>query len=188
MEKLTLEQLAPYLPYGLKMFTPVWVRNITELTTFNFDLVTSFYNTRAILRPMSDLTKQIDQLGFTPLIELLRLLESNHFSKDKVLVSCCKDFTPKVIDCFSKTYSEKHTEHIVKQLISTSNMGDLIYSFGYSEHFNRFQKRDETREITLGTGHQLHLFQKLYEWHFDVFGLIEQGLAISIHDAKEVTP
>lgn len=28
------------------------------------------------------------------------------------------------------------------------------------------------------------IVEKLFEWHFDVFGLIERGLAISIHDIK----
>ena len=30
------------------------------------------------------------------------------------------------------------------------------------------------------------IIQKLYEWHFDVFGLIEKGLAISIHNVEQV--
>ena len=29
-------------------------------------------------------------------------------------------------------------------------------------------------------------FQKLLEWHFDFFGLIDKGLAISIHDVEQV--
>ncbi|NII81730.1 MULTISPECIES: hypothetical protein [unclassified Pedobacter] len=33
-----------------------------------------------------------------------------------------------------------------------------------------------------------HAWQKLFEHHFDVFGLIEKGLAISIHDVKQVKP
>lgn len=28
------------------------------------------------------------------------------------------------------------------------------------------------------------IVEKLFEWHFDVFGLIEKGLAVSIHDIK----
>ena len=31
---------------------------------------------------------------------------------------------------------------------------------------------------------QLQLFQKLYEWHFDIFGLIEKGEAIDINTLK----
>jgi hypothetical protein len=30
------------------------------------------------------------------------------------------------------------------------------------------------------------IVEKLLEWHFDIFGLIEQGLAVSIHDVGEV--
>lgn len=29
------------------------------------------------------------------------------------------------------------------------------------------------------------VIQKLYEWHFDIHGLIEKGLAVSIHDVEE---
>jgi hypothetical protein len=35
-----------------------------------------------------------------------------------------------------------------------------------------------------GISPQLEMFQKLFEWHFDVFGLIEKGLAISYNDLK----
>lgn len=32
-----------------------------------------------------------------------------------------------------------------------------------------------------GAERQLELFEKLFEWHFDLFGLIEKGLAIDIN-------
>ncbi|RYD77408.1 MAG: hypothetical protein EOP55_09380 [Sphingobacteriales bacterium] len=56
MNKLTLEELAPYLPYNLLISTPLWVTDIRELTTENFDRVTSFWNTKAILRPIDEIS------------------------------------------------------------------------------------------------------------------------------------
>lgn len=34
-------------------------------------------------------------------------------------------------------------------------------------------------------GFEWKIIQKLFEWHFDVSGLIEEGLAISIHDLTQ---
>ncbi|MBB4036579.1 hypothetical protein GGR21_002485 [Dysgonomonas hofstadii] len=48
-----------------------------------------------------------------------------------------------------------------------------------------FSYKDDSFESSDGwdawhTSHQIELFQKLYEWHFDIHGLIGQGLAIDI--------
>lgn len=37
----------------------------------------------------------------------------------------------------------------------------------------------------IGAEKQLELFEKLFEWHFDVYGLIEAGLAIDINDINK---
>ncbi len=65
------------------------------------------------------------------------------------------------------------TEHKVRYLVETSNMGTLIYSLTYDEHFDRFYMADETRNVILGVGHQRQMFEKLYEWKLNVFGLPE---------------
>ncbi|RZK62255.1 MAG: hypothetical protein EOO95_15265 [Pedobacter sp.] len=111
------------------MFTPVWVRNITELTTFNFDLVTSFYNTKAILRPMSDLTRSmLEEAGFN-----------------------------------------SHIDYLTHELQNEANSGRL----------------DSNGKKLWRVEHAPYeMVAYLFREHFDVFGLIEKGLAISIHDVK----
>ena len=86
MDKLTLEHLAPYLPYGLKVLdmrdneTKLLNRsynkeeNAYKLTTANlaFTLIKDFRF--PLLRPL-DLTKEIEQNGrrFIPIIELAKI-------------------------------------------------------------------------------------------------------------------
>lgn len=138
-----------------------------------------------ILRPLSDLTKEITHNGetFVPLVRILELTERNQFTKDLILKSCSINFHVNVIECESKYYSSMPGNiHTVRYAVKTGNMGTLVYSLSYDDRFDRFSKRDETREITLGVGHQLQMFGKLSEWHIDYNNLIGRGLAISIHD------
>ena len=132
--KLELKHLAPYLPYGLKYRLhgnfPIqngvdnWIEDIREISPFNFTLekVLTWETCKPILRPLSDLTKEIDHNGGR--------------------------FVPK--DRAKRIYGWKD-EWIL-----------------------------ETGHIRIG-----HLpfvvIEKLFEWHFDVFGLIDQGLAIDIN-------
>lgn len=190
--KLTIEHLAPYLPYGLKIIAKqneiyssqniFILKGIVKENIYLSQLTypTDIFVCKPILRPLSDLTKDID-LGFVPMIKLIELQETNFFSKDPLIKNCSVNFKVNVIDCKTNVYLDKHIEHTVRYTQETSNMGTLVNSFTYAEHFNRFSKRDDTRQITLGIGHQLELFQKLFEWHFDVFRLIEAGLAIDIN-------
>lgn len=146
MKKLELKHLAPYLPYGLNI----------EILNYKSDYVgeqyasiTGFYNFGAnphftyeggstgksvkefkpILRPLSDLTKEIEING-----EKIRATFwlSKHF-KD---VEEAAHFL-----AFGKTKTVKH----------------LIENLPYK------------------------IIVKLFEWHFDVFGLIPVGLAIDIN-------
>lgn len=43
-----------------------------------------------------------------------------------------------------------------------------------------------TYNMLVGSYTKWEFVKKLAEWHFDIFGLIEKGLAISIHDVKQV--
>ena len=122
MEKLTIKELAPYLPYDLKIqwsnpeaenskMTP---RLMEVLINQNFDPIIH----KPLLRSLSQLTEEIEHNGvrFVP----LEWLEKN---------MDFKEWNPPVMnDC-------------------TINMG------------------------------QWHEYQKLFEWHFDVFGFIDKGLA-----------
>ena len=120
--KLELKHLAPYLPYGLQITV---VNRKLELgthhsdKTIHIDMVVrkeSLY--KPILRPLSDLTKEIVHNG-------------EKFVPNKRL-----DWALAIV------------ENMVEQ-------GNIT-----------------------GYGLSWDLWQLLFEWHFDVFGLIDKGLAI----------
>jgi hypothetical protein len=127
--KLELKHLAPYLPYGLKIKTNNQIRTLSIgiLTTTENSLSNIIYGIghKPILRPLSDLTKEVEVNG-EKLVPI-----------DKLAI----------------------------QLFDT-----------------------ETQKIILKgeiNGIPYWVMQKLFEWHFDVFGLIEEGLAIDINTLKQ---
>ena len=132
--ELELKHLAPYLPYEL---------NYNEIKTFGITskpikisslslLVNARYRYNEIiiyLRPLSDLTKEIEHDG--------------------------RKFVP--VNCFFREASEM----LKKELLITS--GRII------PEFLNYQ-----------------IISKLFEWHFDVFGLIDKGLAIDINEMNNL--
>jgi hypothetical protein len=122
--KLKIEQLAPYLPYDLGFY--VEHANGTRLDNWymtidtNLRTVLEFQN-KPILRPLSDLTKEIkvDEDVFIPSIEY-------YYIKDEL------------------------------EELSSLNCSYIRYV-------------------------RYNVVNVLFELHFDVFGLIEKGLAIDIN-------
>lgn len=130
--KLELEYIAPYLPFGLKVDSGGQMEELTTLDT-NHDIQTSFRGhlinhtrlefIKPILRPLSDLTKEIEHNGerFVPI--------------DVIFKECG----------FTKT----------------------------TNHFQEF-----TEDVRAGKT-EYRAISRLFEWHFDVFELIEKGLAVN---------
>lgn len=147
--KLELKHLAPYLPYQLKVqsvnhFETYEVEGLKQTSVQLLDMTydTDYFDLKPILRPLSDLTKEIDGLGI-PLFELLKMQY--------------KEFT-------------------------TAKMNEN-YAWKFKDLKNGFNVTDKNNIIYLSIDKDIRLCQKwildkLFEWHFDVFGLIEQGLAI----------
>lgn len=133
MEKLEYKQVIPYLIYGLKVITQ---NRRVEIKGFEFGKELPFiwvedrdkprfkgrcgFGFKPILRPLSDLTKEIEING--------------------------KKFVP---------IEKLGYNHIIPP--RTSMVSDL-------------QKRPKLFPYWL--------LEQLFEWHFDVFGLIKKGLAI----------
>jgi len=183
--KLELRHLAPYLPYKLKgRFKLKDVVNTykdeVREKELNTDSATFFLlYCKPILRPLSDMIIDITSNGKTvvPMIEILKISEPySAFTLDDI-----DRLRLKIThEHYSTSIGETDT-YTAEYVIKTGNMGDLTHHFQYWEQLQRFSKRDVTRDVTLGTARQLEMFQKLFEYHFDVFGLIEQGLAIDIN-------
>jgi hypothetical protein len=135
MKKLEIEHVAPYLPYGLKIVNGKESDLVTGIDTNRvFSTYRGiYYNTyllddiTPILRPLSDLTKEIEVNGekFVPIDKLIDDLGLK--------------------------------------------MGGLS-KFGMHMCIIRYYKNVDYWAI-----------QKLFEWHFDLFGLIDTGLAVDIN-------
>lgn len=152
--ELELKHIAPYLPYGLKALVldlrfgigDLFLDKITgiyeDLVTFNdspdwyFDSDENDTEIKLALRPISDLTKEIEHNGekFIPLRKLEELFPCVEFYNDDELSYLFSD-----TDC----------------------RGEFFHSI----------------ELNL----TLEISSKLFEWHFDVFNLLENGLAIDIN-------
>ena len=177
--KLELKHLAPYLPYGLKIYMEdlrshvkpfFWTLN--KETNIN-DLIDR--QNKPILRPLSDLSKFIEINGekFVPILEL-RCIEQGNWDEGEFI--------------------EDHTQIIdygVRKRDSNCYWVEWNSQISGVESFS-FKGRDFTRALIIdiksimgieicAIKNQLMLFNKLHEWHFDTEGLIEKGLAIDIN-------
>ena len=150
--KMEIKHLAPYLPYDLKVVfeddehehTLVglvnWSNEIMVLSPFSDYGRSNIKNCKPILRPLSDLTKEIEHKGVKIIpIDYFEIGDDYNdivdYGQGNVkLIGLLKDMA----------------EHNFIQ-ISYMNYGVII---------------------------------KLFEWHFDVFGLIEKGLALDINELK----
>lgn len=172
--KIELKHLAPYLPYRLNCYGQGEVIEGTEsdenpipklLTIIGLDAnwVTvegiritvdesiMIEDCMPILRPLSDLTKEIchDNKNFTP-------IKSLQFSESEIIVT---------------EYRSNLNEKANTITITYKLMGDV---------FTDFIVNRDTVENT-----DYKYVKLLLEWHFDIFGLIEQGLAIDINSLSK---
>lgn len=166
--KLELKHIAPYLPYNLRvsklhtMHTRVGIGSINHILTTKKDTYKPF------LRPLSSLTKEIEVDGrsFIPIIELARLENGGGIFEYQIEKLFILDFGGSI------------------GLYYTSSAG--LVEFSYDPLLMTFtmmlRHKDESYKCDLIVNHQLKMFQKLFEWHFDVFGLIEKGMAVAIED------
>jgi hypothetical protein len=146
--KLELKHLADYLPYRLKLldekaeindniFTleSITIHETVSDNDGNCDIL--FTEIKPILRPLSDLTKEIEVNG----------------EKFVLLSSLEETFRPSTRDLSIFLFNGK-----ICIDIETENYSQTI------DLFDGFL-----------------IIQKLLEWHFDIYGLIENGLAIDIN-------
>ena len=143
--KLELKHIAPYLPYGLNILEyshgrgkdvvlPMGLKNMSDnehKIETGITLVCSDPEIKPILRPLSDLTKEIRHDGdrFVPAVMIEGLIAEN------------------VIDTANLPYSA------------------IVY----------FLKRHRAAALPYT------IIEILLRLHFDIFGLIEEGLAIDIN-------
>ena len=122
--KLEIKHLAPYLPYSLKVSKLHTMHTCLGIGSIDHILTTQKEAYKPILRPLSDLTKEIEIDG--------------------------KKFVPK------------------------ESIG-LIHDISGNNILN-FRTGERIDVLCL----PYFMVEKLFEWHFDVFGLIDQGLALPL--------
>lgn len=179
MEKLKFEHLAPYLPYKLKCnlvgmhvegseYDDPPIAEIFIIEGANTKLVEVWSNKTItdgwnydevfpILRPPANLTKEIEVNGekFIPIVELAKLAGFGYNKEYKF------------IDCGIGTEDHESWCYFIY---------DLKYKNFYNSSGNNFDGANDSR-----VENNFELMNKLYEWHFDIEGLINAGLAIDIN-------
>ncbi|WP_312190239.1 hypothetical protein [Sphingobacterium sp.] len=146
MNKLTIEHLAPYLPYATRVCIGKTERNLTAISLDSpFVFVSAWKGSREkemvsiddikpILRPLSDLTKEIDHHGE-------RFVPKNRIDQ----------------------YTQVGGDGKLYLLVDGAHWSCNALSWDYST------------------------VVKLISWHFDVFELIDKGLAVDINTlGKEI--
>lgn len=156
METLTIKELAPYLPYGVHLMNEYGKWHNTTL--HEKISIYRMLEMKLLLRPLSDLTKPITHNGetFVPMEKL------------------CNDFCNRT-PCNPEFGTSKILMH-------ADNGGGLKWWFVYHRNKMTFELSDDNRDMSNHTIPQYEMFQKLFEWHFDVFGLISRNLAIDINN------
>lgn len=160
--KLTLENIAYYLPYGLKaeLQTAINFGEIYEVTGLNSDIVkldgleywNHLFEIKPLLRPMSQLTQKITIEGkeCIPIVELAKIAFPNvEWEANRSLKISYKD----------------------------------RYMFEYWNDSFCFWDGDGKKGRV---PNQLQLFQWLYKNKFDVFGLCDAGLALPVTEDNNV--
>ena len=153
--ELEIKHLTPYLPYGVK------VSNNTHPDDVNFVIglrgetyfieQNSKYaygdieNCKILLRPLSDLTKEIEINGkkFVPIEYFFEFENPNN----------------KIPKRMKYHYEEVPNRISISHNASSRSTEVLFSEMGANPYW---------------------MIQKLFEWHFDVFGLIDQGLALPL--------
>ena len=163
MEKaLTFNQLAPYLPFGIrgvskdenlgielvKGYSTYGMNNNINLTTNIDDIDIECF--MPILRPLSDLTNEIEHNGekFIPIYRLAELF----------------------------LYNDIHN-HSLRKFEVRDNY--ILVTFGSQDGVNSTITSVQIKTALFRM--EYWQLEKLFEWNFDVFGLIPENLAIDIN-------
>lgn len=182
--QLELRHLAPYLPYGMKYqweyFGEKHVNIVHTIGILDFQSgkpigvnnSMALDKIKPILRPMSDLTKEIEHGGerFVPMVELYKIARGRY-----------KDSKVKYYSTISNNQIIVEQEGFYNYLFSFFK-SEADERLGNCHNFKLYAKSltNEDKGIVEIKCADL-LFQKLYEWHFDLNGLIPAGLAIDVN-------
>ena len=175
MKKLAIEHLAPYLPCKVSVLmsirsNPDIKPQKKELTGRLLDYILEYdskYESKLILHPLSDLTKEIEVNGekFVPLVKLAEMEFEG-----------CNGFDNYKFD-IADSYP-LDGENYIEFLDNNDNRIQIVYSV----FMNLFVFFNISTELAMTPClYNKEMADKLLEWHFDIFELINKGLAIDIN-------
>ena len=176
--ELELKHIAPYLPYGLKWklqrLSKFVMSGITRETLFAEDGAVLTWPKHPdlpralfpLLRPLSSLAEviEVDGRSFIPIIELVRLENGGGIFEYQI----------------EKLFIQEFGAYIGLYYTSSVGLVEFSYNPGLMTFTMMRIHKDESYKCDLTVNHQLEMFQKLFEWHFDVYGLINKKLAVAI--------
>ena len=166
--ELTLTDIAAYLPYGLMA---VYSDNRSKFIRFNvgtsrkgdrYSICISDNELMPILRPMSDLTKEIAHRGdkFVPMVEIGKMLGHRNLERYE---------------------HDGQVEYGWEVRYADDSQG---YSFGWHDKTKSFgvwmDEIDQCAPYEINTMN-CDVFDKLAEWLFDYRGLIPAGIAVDVN-------
>jgi|SRR5690606_1399391 len=163
-----LKVYSAYLPYGVKLVDDEYKDIHTLFTVCSNDSIVVKNNEdkgvdvlmygdfKLLLRPLSDLTKEIEHNGekFVPALELVKEKEKYKKWNDNAPTI---DYDIKIV--------KKPFGKILK--VSKLNQWVIMLSFDEPERSEYF------------------IIEKLLEWHFDIYGLLDKNLAINLNQIEK---
>ena len=176
--KLELKHIAPYLPYGVKcQAMGERVDNDDDESPAKISTVSGIYTDsygEVFIEAMYDGDKFdiFFETDFFPILlpmsDLYKPLDNGNMP---------------LVELTKIAYANHKDFRLVKDRVELTSGGLTFYKFyWYDNGFVTIYSPDGIGRII---PNQLQLFEYLFEHHFDVYGLIEKGLAIDINTLKE---
>lgn len=161
IEKLQLKHIAQYIPYGIRLMNHYgnWHHKSTDEYWKLYDML----NYKPILRPLSDLTKEIKHNGakFIPLEILGQEFIQDGFFEDGIFA-------------WGQPIAGGDEQDYSLTIVKEDDSLNFNIWWGKANELGNGYVIEET---PLKYSYML----KLFEWHFDVDNLIEKELAININ-------
>lgn len=173
--KLKLKHLSAYLPYKMSCIVEGYSKPLPMISAY--DDGQNEYGCGAALQETSgnDFGFNSDEfkLILKPLSLLTKEFESNK-EKTIPIIELCK-----IEDKNFNRVLRIDTSVDGSEIYYIDNDGEKYY-FGYRTEYNSFYFQNKHKQH-IEILHSYNLYQKLYELHFDTFGLIESGLAVNFN-------
>lgn len=183
MEELQLKHLAPYLPYELKFINKDGViLRMDALYSMDYNV---WAYTRYIKgeRDENDInSKYFSSQNCSGGGYYLKQVKPILRPMSDLSKPCLTDGKTPILELAKIAIKSYEIIFTIKHLNTYSNIAFFVNGeeFGYRGfEFYLSDNHDSPLEVN-----QLELFQYLFEHHFDVFGLIDKGLAVNINALK----